>query len=574
MPGGLMNLIAYGNQNVILNGNPKKTFFTTTYSKYTNFGLQKFRIDFDGQRKLRMTESSIFEFKVPRYGDLLLDTYLVLDLPNIWSPVVPPTCGADPAAPTYDWQPYDFKWIKNIGTQMIESVRFKVGGQIIQEFTGQYLYNLVERDFDNAKKDLYYKMTGNVKELNDPANSNSRINVYPSALVGAGEEYEKYGNEPSIRGRQIYVPLNIWFTLSSKMAMPLVSLQYVDLTIEVSIRPVNELFVVRNISSKTDGHDYTAGFYRKPNFSDTTYSFYKFLHQPPPDVSLTNRLSQDWPSKRTDWNADVHLIATYGFLSDAEVEKFAREEQRFLIKEVYSKTYHNIFGSKRQDIITQGLVADWMWFFQRSDAPQRNEWSNYSNWPYQDIIPYNIQAPDVSNSMHIECQSANGTTNLIYPATNLAEDTNGIYYAGVYQAENQKEIMESWGLIVDGKYRENVLQSGVLNYIEKYAGSNGNGAEGVYNYNFCLKTDPYDFQPSGAMNMSKFTNVTFEIATIHPTLDQSANVNVFCDEGGNVIGVEKPAWGIFEYTYDMTVLEERYNVLILANGMGGLEFAR
>ena len=32
-----MNLVAYGNQNVILNGNPKKTFFTTTYSKYTNF---------------------------------------------------------------------------------------------------------------------------------------------------------------------------------------------------------------------------------------------------------------------------------------------------------------------------------------------------------------------------------------------------------------------------------------------------------------------------------------------------------------------------------------------------------
>ena len=74
--------------------------------------------------------------------------------------------------------------------------------------------------------------------------------------------------------------------------------------------------------------------------------------------------------------------------------------------------------------------------------------------------------------------------------------------------------------------------------------------------------------------MSKFTNVTFEIATIHPTLDQSANVNVFCNPDGQVIGVEKPAWGIYEYTYDMTIMEERYNVLILANGIGGLEFAR
>ena len=42
MTGGLLNLIAYGNQNVILNGNPTKSFFKTSYSKYTNFGLQKY----------------------------------------------------------------------------------------------------------------------------------------------------------------------------------------------------------------------------------------------------------------------------------------------------------------------------------------------------------------------------------------------------------------------------------------------------------------------------------------------------------------------------------------------------
>ena len=45
MAGGLLNLIAYGNQNIIMNGNPTKSFFKTKYVKYTNFGLQKFRID-------------------------------------------------------------------------------------------------------------------------------------------------------------------------------------------------------------------------------------------------------------------------------------------------------------------------------------------------------------------------------------------------------------------------------------------------------------------------------------------------------------------------------------------------
>jgi len=50
MPGGLMQLVSEGQQNIILNGNPSKTFFTTTYAKYTNFGLQKFRVDFEGSK--------------------------------------------------------------------------------------------------------------------------------------------------------------------------------------------------------------------------------------------------------------------------------------------------------------------------------------------------------------------------------------------------------------------------------------------------------------------------------------------------------------------------------------------
>ena len=36
MPGGEMSMIVEGNQNVILNGNPTKTFFTSVYKKYFN----------------------------------------------------------------------------------------------------------------------------------------------------------------------------------------------------------------------------------------------------------------------------------------------------------------------------------------------------------------------------------------------------------------------------------------------------------------------------------------------------------------------------------------------------------
>ena len=36
-----------------------------------------------------------------------------------------------------------------------------------------------------------------------------------------------------------------------------------------------------------------------------------------------------------------------------------------------------------------GMVASWTWFFQRSDATLRNEWSNYTNWKH-DYLPKKI----------------------------------------------------------------------------------------------------------------------------------------------------------------------------------------
>jgi hypothetical protein len=60
MVGGLLNLIAVGPEDIILIGNPTKSFFTRVYAKYTNFGLQRFRIDFEGQRELQVSEPTSY----------------------------------------------------------------------------------------------------------------------------------------------------------------------------------------------------------------------------------------------------------------------------------------------------------------------------------------------------------------------------------------------------------------------------------------------------------------------------------------------------------------------------------
>lgn len=564
MPGGLLNLVAYGNQNVILNGNPSKTFFKCVYSKYTNFGLQKFRIDFEGQRTLRMNEPSHFIFNIPRYAELLMDTYLVVSLPTIWSPILPPVCPeeGEPYGNLSIWRPYEFKWIKNLGTQMIKSVRFTVGGQVIQEYTGQYLYNLVERDFDKVKKELYYKMTGNVVELNDPANAYGRINVYPSAYPTNTANYTILGPEPSIRARDLYIPLNIWFTLASKMAFPLVSLQYAELKIEIDIRPVRELFVVRDVEGM-------GGYYQQPNFNNPIYEFYRFL-QPPPDLSLN---TTSYIDKRTDWAADVHLLSTYTFLTDDEIRIFTAKEQKYLIKEAYHTDFFNVTGSKRVKLESLGMISNWMWFFQRSDANLRNEWSNYSNWAYDSILPYNVIDPSGSQTIYCNGIPYNPSENL--PVDPSESSNTGIMITGDYSVDNQKDIMQTWALLLDGKYRENTLNAGVLDYVEKYTRTSGNGPDGLYCYNFCLHTNPRDFQPSGAINLSKFKNIQFEITTYVPPFDPSAQFFTICDpSGGQLIGVNKENWRLYDYNYNLTILEERYNVLTFKSGNAGLMYAR
>jgi len=557
MPGGLLNLVAYGNQNVYLNGNPSKTFFKTTYKKYTNFGLQKFRIDFDGQRNLRTTESSKFTFRMKRYAELLMDTYLVVQLPTVWSPIYPPQdCSSN-------WAPYEFKWIDDLGTQMIEEVEISVGGQTLNKYSGAYLLAMVQRDFSTEKKALYDNMTGNISELNDPGNVAPRVNAYPNAYYTDSTQ----GPEPSIRARKLYIPINFWFTMAAKMAFPLVALQYNELEINITLRPIQELIVIRDIEDQENNYPYI-----QPNFNDPLQQFYRFL-QPPPDVALSNTSYQD---KRTNWNADIHLISTYGFLTEEESKVFAAQEQKYLFKSVYDWKFSNVTGSQRVKLeSTMGMISSWMWTFQRSDINLRNEWSNYTNWPYKEL-PKNSTYADPSGNWSVP--DCSGGTN-IGPGYNPLENpifghSSGLVTTGVFHPENQRDILLQLGILLDGKYRENVLDEGIYNYVEKYVRTSGNAPDGLYNYSFAIHNDPFDFQPSGAMNMSKFKDIQLEFTTYSPPLDPNAQVFDICDSSGNLIGVNKPSWRIYDYNYDMTVFEERYNVITFVGGNCGLMYAR
>lgn len=557
MTGGLMNIVAYGSENLLFNGNPKKTFFKATYNKHTNFGLQRFRIDFEGNKSLNEKSNTILEFKIPRYAELLHDTYLVINLPNIYSPIYHfNTEEGSQISDNFEknghqFAPYEFRWVEELGTNMIEEIEIYSGGSSLAKYSGEYLNCLKERDYSQSKKDLWDRMTGNIVELNDPGCANGNVNTYPTTFFSESD----LDIEPSIRGRKLYIPIEAFFCNSSKVALPLVALQYQEISIKIEFKPVMDLYTINNIN-ETPGQNGLS--YRiRPNKNILEHQMWRFL-VPPKDKFASTSL---YNKNISTWNTDIHLIGTYVFLGQDERRILAANEHKILVKQLYTYEFLDVGGSKIVEIESKDMVANYMWRFRRSDALLRNEWSNYTNWPYHNVKPQTLellQDNDIPNPSNVYITGNIGIKNELNP-----------------YPVNLKEILVDLGISMDGVYREKILDSGVFNYIEKWMRTSGNAKNGLYCYNFCLNSNKREYQPSGAMNVNKFKKVFFEFNTIEtPINSEGVNVEYICDLEGNAIGFRKSTAILNEYNFDLKIFEERYNVINIAGGRLGLLHAR
>ena len=595
MPGGLLQLVSYGQANTILNGNPSKTFFKAVYKPYTPFGMQRFRIDYQGERHLSFDAPVTMDFKIPRYAELLWDTYVVVNLPDIWSPLY---YRSDiTGAPQY--VPYEFQWIKNLGFTMIRQVTIYSGGSTLAQYSGEYMMNAVRRD-EGGKRVLLGRMVGNEQRLNDPKTFNG--GNYPNAVYDIN--CETTGIEPSIRGRQLYIPLMAWFCYSSKTALPLIALQYQEVHIKIEFRSTKELFTILNVAqtenvntcptvpaptapigtgvnknhatfpsapmTTADGYaqPYKLTLERKaPNSASVTDQMWRFI-QPPTGFPLTVEDNNNmYLNRRNDWNADVHLISTYIFLGEEERRTIAAQCHNILIKTQFEWDFLNVTGSRRVNIPSRDMVSSYMWRFRRSDANLRNQWNNYQNYPWENVPP---QRPAAITT--IEPGLGKSAVSLTANGTNL-----NLYWTGCRNIENRRDILVDMAILCGQDYRENILAAGVYSYVEKWFRTTGIAKNGLYCYNFCINSNRRAYQPTGAQNCNKWKWITFEFNTIEPPRNPCTDTNsvdVLCDPSGAIIGVRKDLWTLNKYNYDLRVFEERYNMIEIVGGRIGLLFAR
>lgn len=552
MAGGLLNLLANENSNngnIHFIGNPSTFFFYSTFNQFCDFAMQKFRIDYNGTNNLQQNNSTNITFIMPRYADLLTDTYLAITLPDIFSPIFNDNDSEKSS--------FDFKWIKDIGTNLISEISISIGGTIIQRYSGNYIKNVVERDFDAQKKDIFNRMIGNVPEIHSP-NLTTHSYKYPNS-------YRIYPNSsginsyPSIKSRELLIPINSWFTLSNYLAFPLIALQYQELQIDFTLRPLSELYIVRDLNN-INSTDFNLTPYIRPD-GTPKYNLSTFLI----NYDTTNGIIDD----STEFNTilpsfNIHLVCTQIFLSEKQRDFFARNNQKYLFRDIREHTVYDIVGNNRINIESFSLVAGWMWYLQRDDVKQRNEWSNYTNLLYEN---YNINGNLIVNDLSM--------SNYQYQQSTGINDTSNIFIRPKYSVLDEVGILRGLSILCDGATRENLFSNSVYDYIDFYNKTNGSAKNGLYFYSLSLENNISKIQPSGFFNTNFFKRVEFDIKTLTPNIDAvNSNVTAVCDEEGTIISISKSNRNLFEYTFTFILQEERYNILEISSGIATLEMAR
>lgn len=505
-----MNLVSSGTVDAIMYGTPSKTLWVSSYKQITNFGMQNFRVDFEGLRTLQHHSETTLTFKVPRYGDLLKDTFLVLQLPDIYSPVA-------------GNQPYEFQWIKHIGAMVVHSIKFTVGGALIQQLSGLDILAFAARDLNQQQFNKWCDMVGHVDDVFDPAAANG---FYPNAIY-----HDTGDSEPSIRQRQLRIPLPIWWGQNTQQAFPLLSMNKQVLQIEIILRPIDEWYRIRDVTNLTGNPNNVIA----PMPTVDEHQLYHFLQSPPATGNVQ------------DWFSDIHLSMTYVFLTDQERTNFIMQPQSYLIREVHDTWFLNTSLTDKLWLKNcNGMVLGWCVMMQRSDVASRNEWSNFTNWPY-DTKPYPIT-----------------------PTTAVDANGNIIYETGVYAPENQRDILTTLGISIDGSMREEQKQASLFQFEQQFLAIHGNGfavLPGLFVYQFTTHSSPFYLQPSGAMNMAMYSKIELMITANTPPSNPNYVYQVICDPiTGAQLGAVKPTGTLYSYNYNAFVVEERYNMVQFNHG--------
>ena len=184
MAGGLMQLVAYGAQDVYLTGNPKVTFFQAVYKRHTNFAMELIQQTTNGSP----ASGGRVSVTIARNGDLVGNMHVAL------TPQV--------ANLTSNNLTYDTNWLAE---RAIAAVELTIGGQRIDKHYQTWWRLYAELFLNESDKLAYGKMTS-----------------FPGALGGTTQY-------------RVYLPLLFFFNRNPGLYLPLIALQYHEVRMDFDL---------------------------------------------------------------------------------------------------------------------------------------------------------------------------------------------------------------------------------------------------------------------------------------------------------------------------------------------------
>ena len=290
MAGALMQLVAYGAQDVFLTGTPEITFWKVSYRRHTNFAMESIEQTFSGQadfgRRVTCT--------ISRNGDLCYRTYLQVTLPEINQ-----SMGASGTQGVFA------RWLDFPGEQLIAQVEVEIGGQRIDRQYGDWMHIWNQLTMSAEQQRGYFQMIGNTTQLTyitDPSFAD-----ISGPCAAAGGPSQVCAPRKALPETTLYIPLLFWFCRNPGLALPLIALQYHEVKINIDFRPIGEcLWAVSTLAGVTgSGTLSVSTAYQQSLVAASLYIDYVFL-----DTDERRKMAQ---------NPHEYLIEQLQFTGDESV---------------------------------------------------------------------------------------------------------------------------------------------------------------------------------------------------------------------------------------------------------------
>jgi hypothetical protein len=556
MGGGLMQLVAYGAQDVYLSGNPQITFFKVVYRRHTNFSVEPIPQTWNGAADFGRTVSC----DVSRNGDLIGSMYVVVQL----------------ASKTPDAsRPWGY--VNRLGHALLESVKVEIGGSKIDEQYGDWLNIWYELTHKTGQERGYAKMIGDLPELK-AVNSN----VKPT--------------------KTLHVPLQFWFNRNNGLALPLIALQYHQVRMTAKFREAAQC-VNYNLTAPTSSE--------LPSMSDC-YLLIDYFYLDSEERKRFAQSQHEYLIEQLQFTGAESLPALQNkyrlnFNHPSKFLVWAPHLQRYNQRESWVSYAHDGDWAAARDRMAKVIAAAASTGLNVTDTASEITATAPNATTIGDLVePVRAAVGGITSALlnkvevkfvaktavnadaavRIASSAADLLDNAIVTRNELTmEDlsltlsqlrgslaTNAEAYLLLGFFEQQVVNHFNYGNMVDGS--DNPVSSCKLqlnghdrfqtrdgeyfNYVQPHQHFSNTPADGINVYSFALK--PEDHQPSGTCNFSRIDNTTLNV---------SLGKN---NEVGNNTYLTNFVGGSASNSI-VNIFDVNYNVLRVMSGMGGLAYS-